>query len=752
MIGSKNFKVALLILALTCAGWAVSDERKFSEDEKNYWAFQPVRKPAAPAVNQGAWVKTPVDAFILKELEAKQIAPGAAADKVTLIRRATFDLTGLPPTPEEVAAFVADRSSKAFEKVVDRLLASPHYGEKWARHWLDLARYADSDGFKADDTRPNIWRYRDYVIKSFNADKPYNRFVKEQLAGDELWPEDPEAVVATGFNRHFPDEYNARNLLQRRQEILNDITDTTGAVFMGMTYGCARCHDHKFDPILHKDYYKLQAFFAGSRAKDDYVLASKTQQAEYNRQRANWESQTKDLREQMTQLEAPALKSLYDDGFEKFTEDVKDAINTEPEKRSSMQWLMYHKAQWQLHYGVDEDGNGIGQKLKGEQKKEWEALRKQLAAFDSIKPKPLPIGSGLTDVGREAPATHILKVGAYDVPLAEVQPGFLTIIDRQPAKILPTANPNSTGRRAALAAWLTDPKNPLTARVMANRIWHYHFGRGLVATPSDFGFAGETDGNLELLDWLSSTFVEQGWSIKKMHRTIMLSSVYQQSSAFNESAAKVDPDNKLLWRFRRQRLTGEEVRDAVLAVSGQLNRQMFGTPVFPEIPAGLDIRGGWKKGESEEAKNRRSIYVFVRRNSRYPMFAAFDMPDTHESCARRSVTTTAPQALSLLNDNMILRAARNFAGRVLTDCQNDVNAQINAAYRLAFSREPDAAERKLAVEFLRKQTALVKSPTNQKNSAEFTAKLSSTIDPAHVAAFTDFCHVLLNSNEFVYVN
>ncbi|MGH9799610.1 MAG: DUF1549 domain-containing protein, partial [Blastocatellia bacterium] len=372
----------------------------------------------------------------------------------------------LPPTPAEVSAFVADRSPKAFEKVVDRLLSSPHYGEKCARHWLDLARYADSDGFKADDTRPNIWRYRDYVIKSFNADKPYDRFVKEQLAGDELWPGDSDAVVATGFNRHFPDEYNARNLLQRRQDILNDITDTTGAVFLGMTFGCARCHDHKFDPILQKDYYKLQAFFAGSRAKDDYVLASKAEQTEYNRQRVIWEEKTKDLREQIAKLETPALKSLYNDGFEKFTEDVKDAINTEPEKRNSMQWLMYHKAQWQLHYGVDEDGNGVGQKLKGEQKKEWEALRKQLAAFDSTKPKPLPIGSGLTDVGREAPATHTLKVGAYDVPLEEVQPGFLTILDRQPAKVMPTANPNSTGRRAALAAWLTDPKNPLTPRVM----------------------------------------------------------------------------------------------------------------------------------------------------------------------------------------------------------------------------------------------------------------------------------------------
>jgi len=759
MGSNKKIKVALLVLVLVfafaCAGWSFSDDLKFSEAEKNYWAFQPVRKSVVPPVTNQAqrdWIKTPIDAFILKELEAKQLAPSAPADKVTLIRRATFDLTGLPPTPEVIAAFLADESPKAFERVVDRLLASPQYGEKWARHWLDLARYADSDGFKADDTRPNLWRYRDYVIKSFNADKPYDRFIKEQLAGDELWPEDPDALVATGFNRHYPDEYNARNLMQRRQEILNDITDTTGAVFLGMTFACARCHDHKFDPILQKDYYKLQAFFAAVRAKDDYVLASKAEQAEYDRQRAHWEAQTKDLRERIAKLEAPALKTLYDDGFDKFADDVKLAINTAPEKRNTMQWLMYHKAQWQLNYGVDEDGNGIGQKLKGEQKKEWEALRKQLAAFDDIKPKPLPIGSGVTDVGPQAPATHTLKVGAYDVPLEEVQPGFLTILERQPAKLTPANNPNTTGRRAALANWLTRPDNPLSTRVMANRIWQYHFGRGIAGTASDFGIMGERPTNPALLDWLTATFVEQGWSIKKMHRLIMLSSAYQQSSAFNEEAAKVDPDNKLLWRFQRQRLTGEEIRDSILAVSGQLNRQMFGPAVFPEIPEGLEIRGGWKKNESEDAKNRRSVYVFVRRNSRYPMFAAFDMPDTHESCSRRAVTTTAPQALSLLNDNVILRAASAFAGRVLKECEADVNAQITAAFRLAFSRKPDAAEQQFASEFLQKQTAIIKARMDQKQAVTQLPNLPASIDPAHAAAFVDLCHALLNSNEFVYVN
>ena len=515
MRNAKPLKAVLAILALACSVWAFSDDLPFTAEQLNHWAYQKVQKPKSPAVRNRAWVKTPVDAFVLAKLESEGAKPVPAADKITLLRRATFDLTGLPPTPEEVNSFLADNSPGAFEKVVDRLLDSPHYGEKWARHWLDLARYAESEGFKADETRPNAWRYRDYVIKAFNEDKPYDRFIKEQIAGDELWPDDPDALVATGFNRHYPDEYNARNLRQRRQEILNDITDTVGAVFLGSTIGCARCHNHKYDPILQKDYYRLQAFFAATRAKDDYILVSASEQAEYQRKLARWQEQTKEIREQIAKIEAPVAKAIYDDSFDKYPDEIKLAITTPPEKRDTMQWLMYHKAQWQLNYGVDEDGNGVGQKLKGEQKKQWEALRKQLAAFDDIKPKPLPIGSGITDVGAQAPATYVLKGGGYDAFGEEVQPGFLTIFDRGDAKIAPPKI-STTGRRTALANWLADPANPLTARVMVNRIWHYHFGRGIVGTPSDFGEMRDRETHRELLDWLAATFVEQGWSIKKM--------------------------------------------------------------------------------------------------------------------------------------------------------------------------------------------------------------------------------------------
>ncbi len=752
MGSATRIKAVLVTLALLCSVWAWADELPFTPEQLNHWAYKKVQKPAVPAVKNRAWAKNPVDAFVLAKLEEQSLAPAPRADKVTLLRRATFDLTGLPPTPEEVSAFLADKSPRAFEKVVDRLLASPHYGEKWARHWLDLARYAESDGFKADDTRPHIWRYRDYVIKSFNADKPYDRFIKEQIAGDELWPNDPDALVATGFNRHYPDEYNARNLMQRRQEILNDITDTVGAVFLGTTYGCARCHDHKYDPVLQKDYYRLQAFFAASRAKDDYVLVSPAEQAEYQRRLAIWQEKTKDLRQQLAKLEEPVTKALYDESFEKYPEEIQRAVNTPPEKRDTMQWLMYHKAQWQLHYGVDEDGNGLGQKLKGEAKKQWEALRKQLAAFDEIKPQPLPIGSGITDVGPEAPKHYLLKGGGYDNYGAEVQPGFLTIIDRRDAPVTPCANVQSTGRRTALASWLTDPSNPLVARVMVNRLWHYHFGRGIVGTPSDFGTMREPETHRELLDWLAATFVEQGWSIKRMHRTLMLSNAYQQAARFDEAAAQLDPDDKLLWRYRRQRLSGEEIRDAILAVSGQLNPQMGGPSVFPEIPKEMEVRGGWNRKESDAARNRRSIYTFVRRNSRYPMFQAFDMPDTHDSCARRTLTTTAPQALNLLNDKAILQAAQAFAGRVLNEAGADVNAQVAAAYRLALARKPTLDEVKLAQEFLQQQAELIKARLEAKQTVALPLNCPSTVVPAHAAALVDFCHVLFNSNEFLYVN
>jgi len=725
--------------ALAAAGiaslLAAADASKpFTPQQRRWWAFQKVIKPGVPQPKNSTWVKNDIDAFILAKLEEKHLTPAPPADRITLIRRATLDLTGLVPTPEEVQAFVSDPGPGAFARVVDRLLASPRYGERWARHWLDLARYADSEGFKSDETRPNIWRYRDYVIDAFNQDKPYDRFIKEQIAGDELYPQDPAALIATGFNRHFPDESNARKLMERRQEILNDITDTVGATFLGLTFACARCHDHKFDPILQKDYYRLQAFFANTRIEDHEVLDFGEQRNAYEQQYARWNAKTRDIRAEMHKLVEPELQKLYKENFDKFPPEIQSAITTAPTERTPIQWQMYYKAKAQLDHSEPEAAH----ELKGDAAARWNALKAELAAFDGIKPAPEPVAQAMIDNGRESPKTYVLAVGVYNAYKEEVQPGFLSMLEPGPAPIDPPANIDSTGRRTALANWLASASNPLTARVMVNRIWHYHFGRGLVGTPSDFGVMGERPANPALLDYLAATFVESGWSIKKMHRLILLSNTYQQSARFDAEAAKADPDDRLLWRYNRHRLEGEAIRDSMLEVSGRLNLKMGGPGVFPPLPEGVVTRGGWKKDEDPSEADRRSVYVFVRRNTRYPMFEVFDMPDTHESCPRRDATVTAPQALELLNNELVLDWSRSLAARVSNDAGLTPEAQVDRAWRFVFSRPATAEERQNAMAFLSRQRGMLE----RRMPAEEATR----------AALADLCHMLLNSNEFLYVN
>jgi hypothetical protein len=715
----------------------------FTQRQRDFWSFQKVKEQAPPAVQDSQWVRTPVDQFILAKLESKKLRPSAPADKITLIRRATFDLTGLPPTPEEVDAFVADRSPEAFQKVVDRLLASPHYGERWGRHWLDLARYAESEGFKADETRPNAWRYRDYVIDSFNQDKPYDRFVQEQIAGDEMWPDDPQAHIATGFNRHYPDESNARNLFQRRQEILDDITDATGSVFMGLTYGCARCHNHKFDPILQADYYRLQAFFADTSADDHIPMLPPAQLAAWREKRAVWDARTAGIRSKMAAILAPVKKKVVDEYFDKYPPEIQAMIVKPAAERTPYETMMWAKAKPYLDM-PDEDAV---KQLRGDAKTEYAALQKELAAFDNIKPPELGEGIGLTDLGREAPATHVLSVGNYDRPKEEVQPGFLTLLAPGPAKIVPPAGLKSTGRRTALAKWLTDPENPLPARVMVNRIWHYHFGKGLSGTPSDFGIMGERPSHPELLDWLTREFIRSGWSLKHMHRLIMNSAVYQEASGYNKEAAEADSADRLLWSFPRERLEGEAIRDASLMVSGLLNTKDGGPSVFPELPECMGTpRGGWKLSADDE-RNRRSVYIFVRRNTRYPMLEAYDMPDTHESCPRRNVTVTAPQALSMLNDRVALEWAQAFAGRAL-----QTSDPVATAFRLAYSRTPDSWEKDTVATFLQKQKTVIQARAAKGEKLALPSTMPESVPPEYGAAFVDFCQMLLNSNEFVYRN
>jgi Protein of unknown function (DUF1553)/Protein of unknown function (DUF1549) len=732
-----------------------ASDREFTPQERQFWSLQKVTPVSPPAVRNRQWVRTPVDAFILDRMEAKRIGPARSADRITLLRRAYLDLIGLPPTPEAVAAFLADRSPDAFARVVDRLLAMPQYGERWARHWLDLARYAESEGFKADETRPNAWRYRDYVIDAFNADKPYDRFVREQLAGDELWPHDAEARIATAFNRHYPDESNARNLLQRRQEILDDVTDTVGAVFLGLTYGCARCHNHKFDPILQKDYYRLQAFFANMRADDEIALAPAHDVEQYRVRLAAWEEKTRGVRERLEAIEAPKRKELVDDFVTKYPAEIQTAIAKSPAGRTPIEWLMYYKAKPYIDpasYEYVATSRAIGGALKGDAKKAWQEAKAELEAFADQYPGELPVGTGIVDAGRDAPPTHTLRLGVYDRKVEPVEPGFLTILAPGPAAITPPAGVESSGRRTALANWIASPDNPLTARVMVNRIWNYHFGRGLVATPSNFGAAGERPSHPELLDWLAGEFVRQGWSIKAMHRLIMNSNVYQQASVVDApAAAETDPQNALWWHFPRHRLEGEAIRDAALAVAGELNPKMGGPSVFPELPAGMASRGGWKTSEAAE-RNRRSVYVFVRRNTRYPMFEAFDMPDTHESCPRRDVTTSPIQALTMLNSAPAMEWAQGLAARVLQAGGENREAQIAVAYRLTYARPPTAEESKMAFDFLQRHRTIVAARAQSGGKIAGVASLPAGVDAVDAAALVDFCHMLINSNEFVYIN
>ncbi|MEX2263857.1 MAG: DUF1549 and DUF1553 domain-containing protein [Bryobacteraceae bacterium] len=738
----------LLVLGASASSWAASDpEKPFTKQDREYWAFQKVLRPEVPQVRRRSWVRNPIDAFILSRLEEKGIEPGPEADKITLIRRVSFDLIGLPPTPEEVQAFLSDRSALSYERVVDHLLASPHYGERWARHWLDVARYAESDGFRADEPRPNIWRYRDYVVRSFNEDKGYDRFMREQIAGDELWPEDAQARVATAFSRHYPDEWNARDLMQRRQQILQDITDAVGSAFLGLTIGCAKCHDHKFDPILQRDYYRLQAFFAHTANDDRISLWPESRLAEESRKSEAWEAATREIHQEIEALLKEGSQAVIQGEFFKFPDLIKNAVPKAPEQRTPYEQQMAHRAKV-----ITEPTKFLAiLRLKPDKKKRLEELQTKLAEFNHLYHHEQPIGAGMRDLGRVAPPTHVLAAGNYQVPIAEVEPGFLSILDPTPARIALPDKVESTGRRTALANWLADPNNPLTPRVMVNRLWHYHFGAGIVATPGDFGRMGQRRTHPELLDWLADEFVSNGWSLKHMHRLMVTSNAYRQSSSYRENASRLDSMNRLLWRFPPHRLEAEAIRDSALLVSGLLNPAVGGASVYPELPLGMPPpAGGWTVSRNPADQHRRSLYISVRRTASYPLMSAFDMPDTHESCARRTQTTTAPQALALLNDNQSIEWAQALAGRAIQRAGGDPAAQATEAFRLAYSRPPDAWEKDRVLTFLSRQRTLIAERQARGEPLAHPTPDGGKLDARAAAALVDLCLALLNSNEFVY--
>jgi hypothetical protein len=633
------------VLAGPPAAGAEGTERADRTGGDQHWAFRPIPSVTPPTPRDAARVRNPIDAFLGRRLDQEGLTPAAEARGLTLLRRACFDLVGLPPPPEEVERFLGDEPAGAYERLIDRLLASTQYGERWARHWLDVVRYADTGGFEADYSFPNAWRYRDYVIRSFNADKPFDRFIREQVAGDEIWPDDPEAITAGILYCVGPVLGESAMVGQQLEyEWLTDAVDTTGAAFLGLTFGCARCHDHKYDPIPQRDYFAMQAIFAAT----DRPYPAKVRLG-----------RIKVLNGLLS--DAPVPDRLLD--------DPRCTVRTEDQTG----FRLFH---------------------------------------------------------RRAPlVVHRLHRGEPGKPREEVGPGL-------PAALLAGGAPPDlsgvppTRRREALARWLTDPGNPLVARVLVNRVWGWHFGRAIAATPGDLGVMGEEPAHPELLDWLARDFIDHGWSLKRLQRLIMLSSTYRMASVAEGPGLGVDPEDRLLWHFPRRRLEGEAIRDALLACSGRLNPEPFGPPVVPplgqeELTGLFDARGKWPVTKDVSQQTRRSVYLLVRRTFAYPLFSAFDPPEVMTSCSRRMQTVVPTQALALLNSPLAREQAAAFAQRLVRDCDADPRRAVAHAWLLAFGRPVSAPEGERACAFL---------------------------GECSEASLAELCLALFNANEFIHVD
>ncbi len=647
------------------------------EDAKTYWAYQPVKPVRVPEIS-GNQTANPVDAFLLAKLKASGLGMNPRADKRTLIRRVSYDLTGLPPTPEEVQAFVADNSPDAFEKLIDKLLASPAYGERWGRHWLDVVRFAETNGYERDGPKPNAYRYRDYVIRSFNADKPFDQFVKEQLAGDEINPDDPDALMATGFYRLGTWDDEPADRLQATFDEFDDIVATTSQALLGMTMNCARCHDHKIDPVPQTDYYRLLAFFRDiPRFSNDRNVMSSTSQRDVTpkEKRAVYE---KELEERERKKEALTKK----------IEALEDVIikRMPPEDQRASEGL---------------DRPQVVAKLKNFwNEEEGKQIRELRQERDKIARMPTPSQELALAINRcdpRPPATHLLVRGNPHALGPVVKPGFpVALGGAEPAISDAGPQDRSAGRRKVLANWIASPNNPMTARVWVNRLWQHHMGRGIVASSNDFGKFGTAPTHPELLDWLAGELVRQGWKAKPLHKLILLSDAYKMSSAANAQALAKDPNNQLYWRYPMRRLEAEEVRDSILMVSGQLNREMYGPSIYPPIPkevlAGQSVPGsGWPVSPPELA-NRRSVYVHVKRSLQLPVLSQHDQADTDTSCPVRYVTTVPSQALGMINGQFNNEQAGFLAKRLEKELPGNLPGQVKRALWLTTQREPTEAE------------------------------------------------------------
>jgi hypothetical protein len=734
----------------------VAPPEKFSHEQRDHWAYQPVGRVDPPAVKEARWVKNGIDSFILAEIEKLGMAHAPEADRVALIRRVTYDLSGLPPTLEDVSDFVDDRRVDAYERLVDRLLASPQYGQRWGQHWLDLAHYADSNGFELDAERPDAWRYRDWVVNALNADVPYNRFVSLQIAGDDVAPGDRDALIATGFCRCGPRELVAGNIIPevKRQSELTEITGTVGSVFLGMTIGCARCHDHKFDAIPTTDYYRLQAFFSASELTD-VPIASDKERESFTAAKTAVDKKVAPLKNQLAELEAPVRAAIKAQKLTMLSPEER-AVVTIPEKdRTPAQNKLAKGLETSLRITWEEVAEAVAANPADHARREQ--LKRAIYEIERTLPRPPAHAMALVDQKSTASDTFVLRRGDYKSRGPKVGP-------RPPGVILASQATESfcspiegkgdkTGRRAALANWLADPANPLTGRVIVNRLWQDHFGTGLVATASDFGVRGEPPSHPELLDWLATEMVAAGWRLKPIHRLMVTSATYRQSNKPSAQLAADDPENTLFGRMNRRRLDAEGVRDAMLAVSGELNPKMGGPGVLAPLEKEVkdlifteaEVVDLWPVDCDPTEYARRSLYLFRKRNVRYPLFDAFDAPDTQSACPRRATSTHALQALTLLNSEFALGRAGMLADRILRHRETGAADCIRRAYHLVFARDPNALELDRGRKFLQTQSEKIGREERKQTSSPVST------NSADRAAWTDLALALLNSNEFLYV-
>lgn len=742
-----------------------------TDEERAFWSFQPIRNPALPITTNGEAAQSPIDVFLLNELESKSLSFSSPAEKQTLARRLWFTLLGLPPTAEDIEHFVADESPDAYEQLLDRLLASPHYGERWARHWLDVAGYADSDGFSEKDfERPNAFKYRDYVIRSFNNDKPWNQMIVEQLAGDELLkppyanlsPTQADQLIATGFLRMGPDGTGDTTLDQTvaRNEVMADTLKIVSTSLLGLSVGCAQCHNHRYDPIPQTDYYQLRAIF-------EPAYDVKNWRTPGARNISLWSAETRAKAKEIqaalavsAKEKATALEELriaaQEKQIGKQPEDQRDfartAVETPVKERTKEQkdFLAKNPSLVVITARLDQFA-----------KEDLEALNKKFAEKTAELNKQKPSeneAAALTEVPGKVPTTHVFHRGDVNSPRAAVDPAELTVLLRSETEKLsrvPVDDPAipTTGRRLAYAKWLASGEHPLVTRVLVNRFWLHHFGRGIVATPSDFGTLGARPSHPELLDYLATRFTQDGWELKRFHRLLLTSAAFRQSSARTNELDAVDSDNQLLGRMNLRRLEAETLRDALLQVTGRMTIKLHGksVPVMPDevgqVVVGVDTRDGAGRPTGKvvplgEEEFRRSVYVQVRRSLPLSMFETFDAPLLVPNCEIRNQSTAAPQSLLLMNSKLVLDQATFLADRIAQQTAEPTQ-RIDAAWRAILSTDPTPSQRAAAEEFLTAQTkefATVKP-----------APMKTAVAP-EVRALASLCQALLGSNQFLYVD